>query len=469
MASLKGVLRKNLANLITLGRIPLCFGAFFCAVCVMTRPQASAAWGFWGELLLILSALTDYFDGLVARKMNTMSRIGPVADQMMDKIVYCIIFPTLAVGIMHRDGADGMAHPMLALGLCVTLLVRDHWVNFLRSIADRHQGDSGVKRIGKIRTLFALPLACVMFAYCFSRGTYSDLFYFNSLVLWVQENDFQRILILLEILLFVINIVSGISYTKIYGTYLLDEICEGDVGVRKKILAIFPNFLTLLNAVMGISAVALAYHGKFHLSFVLLVFATIFDKLDGAAARKLGLIEESKPGEPRVITLGVFLDDLADFISFCVAPAMIAAIYVQDQVNPWWFSLYAFLGLARLVYFTMDKAPIPGFFKGLPSPAAALFVGGVIHFARVLDPEGELYAQGVLALFVSVGLLMNAYFIRYVHFGRLMSQSRKLSSLVFVIMLGSIFIVKGLGVIAMGLMGLYLLSPLVTRSKKDRN
>lgn len=462
MSSLKGVFRKNLANLITLGRIPLCFGAFFCAVVVMTRPQASAAWGFWGELLLILSALTDYFDGLVARKMKTMSRIGPVADQMMDKIVYCIIFPTLAVGIMHRDGGDGMWHPMLALGLCVTLLVRDHWVNFLRSIADRHQGDSGVKRIGKIRTLFALPLACVMFAYCFSRGTYSDLFYFNSLVLWVQEHDFKRILILLELLLFLINVVSAISYTKIYGTYLLDEICEGDELVRKKILSIFPNFLTLMNAVMGISAVVLAYHQKFHLSFVLLVFATVFDKLDGAAARKLGLIEDSKPGEARAITLGVILDDVADLISFCVAPAMIAAIYVQDHVNPWWFSLYALMGLARLIYFTIDRSPIPGYFKGLPSPAAALFVGGGVHLAQVIDNQAETYATHIVLLFVAVGLLMNAYFVHYVHFGRLLSQSRKLSSFVLLVMIISVFIVKGLGAIAMILMGIYLLSPVVT-------
>ena len=128
-------LRRNLPNLITLGRIPLCFAAFFCAVMVMTNTDASPAYGLWGQVLLILTALTDYFDGMLARRLNALSRIGPVADQMMDKMVYCIIFPTLAVGIMQRDGDEHMMHAMFALGLCVTLLVRDHWVNFLRSIA----------------------------------------------------------------------------------------------------------------------------------------------------------------------------------------------------------------------------------------------------------------------------------------------------------------------------------------------
>ena len=36
--------------------------------------------------------------------------------------------------------------------------------------------------------------------------------------------------------------------------------------------------------------------------------------------------------------------------------------------------IYLLAGFARLLYFTLDKNPIPGFFKGMPTPAAALFV-----------------------------------------------------------------------------------------------
>jgi CDP-diacylglycerol--serine O-phosphatidyltransferase len=461
--NIKYFFRRNLANLITLGRIPLCFAAFACAVVMMISPNSGASWGFVGEILLIITALTDYLDGLVARKLNAVSKIGPLADQVMDKMVYCIIFPTLAVGIMQKDGVTNIHHVMLALALCVTLLARDHWVNFLRTIADRHQADSTVKQIGKIRTLCALPLACVMFAYCFASGSYEDVFFLNSLIVWVREPFFLRILILLEVVLFIINVVSAISYTKTYGVYLLDDICEGDDVIRRRILGVFPNLLTLMNAIMGISAIILAHNDKFHLSFVLLVFAAIFDKLDGAAARKLGLISPPSPGK-KEITLGMVLDDIADLISFCIAPAIIACAYLSTNASIVCFVLYAILGLARLLYFTFDQAPIPGFFKGLPSPAAALFVGGLIHVAHFFDPNAETIGYFVPALFLATGLLMNAYSVHYVHFGKLMSQSKRLTQFVFVVILASIFTKLLLGIIAMSLMGGYLLSPIFVKN-----
>ena len=457
--------RRNLANLITLGRIPLCFASFACAVVMMISPNSGAIWGFAGEILLIVTALTDYFDGLVARKLNAVSKIGPLADQVMDKMVYCIIFPTLAVGIMQKDGDANIHHVMLALALCVTLLVRDHWVNFLRTIADRHQADSSVKQIGKIRTLCALPIACAMFAYSFASGSYEDVFFLNSLIVWIKEPYFVRVIILLEILLFIINVVSAISYTKTYGVYLLDDICEDDKLIRRRILGIFPNLLTLMNAIMGISAIILAHNNKFHLSFVLLVFAAIFDKLDGAAARKLGLISERIPGN-KEITLGMILDDIADLISFCIAPAAIACAYLWTNASAVCFILYAILGLARLLYFTLDQAPIPGFFKGLPSPAAALFVGGIIHVAHHFDQGAEYFGAFTPALFLATALLMNAYSVHYVHFGKLMSQSRKLTRFVFVVILASIF-TEFLGLIAMALMGGYLLSPIFVKTKPN--
>ena len=458
--------RRNLANLITLSRIPLCFASFACALMVMRSHESGAQLGVLGELLLIITALTDYFDGLVARKLNAVSKIGPVADQMMDKMVYCIIFPTLAVGLMQKEGAENINHVLLFLALCVTLLVRDHWVNFLRAIADRHQADSGVKKIGKIRTLCALPIACVVYAYCFGRGEYSDLLYANALFIWIREPYFDNFLILLELLLFLINIVSAISYTRTYGTYLLDDICEGDIRLRRSILGIFPNLLTLMNALMGIFAIVLAYHDKFHLSLVLLVFAAVFDKLDGAAARKLGLIDEPIPGEKR-ITLGMILDDIADLISFCIAPAMIAMVYLNNNSLSWALLLYAIMGLARLIYFTLDKNPIPGYFKGLPSPAAALFVGGVVHFAFRLDPQCQYSQWVVLVLFLATGILMNAYKVTYVHFGRLMSQSKRLSQVVSIVILVSIFSVDALGLIAILLMGGYLLSPFYVKPQNQ--
>ena len=54
-------------------------------------------------------------------------------------------------------------------------------------------------------------------------------------------------------------------------------------------LAFFPNALTVMNAMMGLLAVFFAYQGRIREAYFFLIGATMFDKLDGALARKLGL------------------------------------------------------------------------------------------------------------------------------------------------------------------------------------
>ena len=112
----------------------------------------------------------------------------------------------------------------------------------------------------------------------------------------------------------------------------------------------------------------------------MLIGAATFDKLDGAVARRLGLTEPL-PAQiaPKKINLGNIMDDFADAVSFCIAPAWIFYIALSDlgsggltpAVVGWIAAVYALAGLARLVYFTIDRHPIPGFFKGMPTPAAA--------------------------------------------------------------------------------------------------
>ena len=84
------------------------------------------------------------------------------------------------------------------------------------------------------------------------------------------------------------------------------------------------------------------------------------------------------------------MDDLADAVSFCMVPAWIFYIALSGVTDPLIGSLplgfiagfYALLGLLRLAYFTLDRSPIPGFFKGMPSPAAALLVTAPLIMLR---------------------------------------------------------------------------------------
>ena len=118
------------------------------------------------------------------------------------------------------------------------------------------------------------------------------------------------------------------------------------------------------------------------------------------------------------------MDDLADAISFCIVPAWIFYIVLTDfgggyfdKIPVGWIAvIYTLMGMGRLVFFTLDKAPIPGFFKGMPTPAAAMLVlAPLVIYGSALEtgtanPAFWGYFTAITMLFAA--LIMNAYPIR---------------------------------------------------------
>ncbi len=121
-----------------------------------------------------------------------------------------------------------------------------------------------------------------------------------------------------------INFGSIARYCRKYGNAFLDELCLGNENLRRSILSTFPNGLTVMNAIMGLLSVWFANQGRVREAYLLLIGAAIFDKLDGAMARKLGLTEPpAGNAKPPRYQLGGILDDISDGISFCIVPAWI--------------------------------------------------------------------------------------------------------------------------------------------------
>lgn len=78
----------NLANILTMGRIAAI--PFLIALLFITSPVA-----IWLALVLyICIALTDWFDGWVARRFNQMSEFGRFLDPIADKILVAAMFLT---------------------------------------------------------------------------------------------------------------------------------------------------------------------------------------------------------------------------------------------------------------------------------------------------------------------------------------------------------------------------------------
>ena len=147
----------------------------------------------------------------------------------------------------------------------------------------------------------------------------------------------------------------------------------------KKIKAAIPSFVTSLNMVCGVCASVLALQGETKLAVVLILMAAVFDFCDGFVARLLHSVSE----------FGKQMDSLSDLISFGVAPSVIMYEFaVTNGLFSHYVALFVLLiavfsGL-RLAKFNIDPEQTTEF-KGLPTPASALFVISVCYYCKTSE------------------------------------------------------------------------------------
>jgi CDP-diacylglycerol---serine O-phosphatidyltransferase len=151
--------------------------------------------------------------------------------------------------------------------------------------------------------------------------------------------------------------------------------------VRKHI----PNFITCLNVVSGSLAVLLAIKGELTTSVVFIIVASIFDFLDGMAARLLKAYS----------SMGKELDSLADMISFGLAPGALMMVMMEyalfgvnvraenfSDLSTWEITclsaslLIPVFSALRLAKFNIDTRQTASFI-GLPTPANALLIAAL--------------------------------------------------------------------------------------------
>ena len=149
----------------------------------------------------------------------------------------------------------------------------------------------------------------------------------------------------------------------------------------KKARMILPNALTLIGVCIGLSSIKFALDSKFELSVIAIIFAALFDALDGRVARLI-------KGTSKV---GKELDSLTDVISFGVAPAFIMYFWVLNTLGKvgWLISLVYVVCIAlRLARFNIntggESSWKDNFFEGVPSPAAA----GLVLLPLILNLSG---------------------------------------------------------------------------------
>ncbi len=309
-------------------------------------------WEEPGIIIFTFAAILDGVDGLVARNCNLGTSWGESLDPLCDKLTY--LPPLLAFALIGN----------LSLRLVWSLIVIELLGQFLaRPLLSLLKTSGAANNFGKIKTMICFGL--VIFCAILSKN---------------QEivNAGDEILVVC-IILATASIVFKFIPNRLYA-----------------------DILSFLNFCCGITSLYYASQGRFAMAICVIIAGQLFDLFDGRMAELHGGTK-----------YGPYLDDIADFVSFGLAPA-----YIVFCRNDQWFSiifaLFFIVAVAYRLYrfVTVDKKrnDLPeGVFNGLPSPAGALIVLG----AALLFPPAILCGIALLS-----SLLMISH-IRFAHFGRI--------------------------------------------------
>lgn len=170
--------------------------------------------------------------------------------------------------------------------------------------------------------------------------------------------------------------------------------------LRRRGIYLLPNLFTTAALFAGFYAIIQAMNDQFEHAAVAILIAMVLDGLDGRVARMTDTQSE----------FGAEYDSMSDMVSFGVAPALIMYEWaLKDMGQLGWIAAFIYCACAalRLARFNTNINVIDKrFFQGLPSPAAAALIAGMVWVTLDFDVAGTDVKW--LALFVTLfaGLTM---------------------------------------------------------------
>jgi len=175
---------------------------------------------------------------------------------------------------------------------------------------------------------------------------------------------------------------------------------------RKRGIYILPNLFTTLNLFAGFYAIVQGMNHEYEKAAVAIFVAMVLDSLDGRVAR----LTRTQSA------FGAEYDSLTDMVSFGAAPALIVyewALRGMGRVG--WIAAFVYCAGAalRLARFnTQLSVADKRWFTGLPSPAAAALVAGMIWVFNDYQVKGgdvKWFAAGI-TVYAGITMVSNVRF-----------------------------------------------------------
>jgi len=187
---------------------------------------------------------------------------------------------------------------------------------------------------------------------------------------------------------------------------------------RSRRVYLLPNALTTAALFAGFFAIVQGMNGLFEQAAIAVFVAMVLDGLDGRVARMTNT--QSAFGEQ--------YDSLSDMVSFGVAPALIMYEWALQGYGKWgWIAAFIYVAGAalRLARFNANIGVVDRrFFQGLPSPAAASLLAGLIWVATDLRETKWISATGadlgwlawLITIYAGLSMVSNAPFYSFKDF-----------------------------------------------------
>lgn len=192
------------------------------------------------------------------------------------------------------------------------------------------------------------------------------------------------------------------------------EIPEPELRRRpRKGIYLLPNLFTTAALFAGFYAIIAAIGSRYQAAAIAIFVAAAMDGLDGRVARLTNTQTD----------FGREYDSLSDMVSFGLAPSLVIYLWSLSSMNQYgwhwkqigWLVafMYAAGAALRLARFnTRITIQDPRYFQGLPSPAAAALLGGLVWVGSDLEITGSQLNIVALILTALAGGLM----VSNVHF-----------------------------------------------------
>ncbi len=110
--------------------------------------------------IFLLASITDYFDGLIARKFKQESSFGKILDPLADKLLTVCLFSI----IIQKYNTYYITTP------CIIMILREIIVSSIRNISiNNYKTQIQVTILGKLKTIFQLiGIGILIYSYKFN-------------------------------------------------------------------------------------------------------------------------------------------------------------------------------------------------------------------------------------------------------------------------------------------------------------